>query len=207
MAINDFIMCGHPGCNRKYRTQFKRDRHRREAHNSISLDGHPPPGAKRKRDLGTDNAPEKRQKNIMEKIYSARKTVFGALDDLKALGMETAQTGTRAMLRRKSTEVDALFNALTAKAKEVENAALLYRQRKARAKRAASATTTTTSSTTQVSSESSDCVVCLDKPRTILLTTCRHMCLCADCVKQIENRCPICRAAFDATHVVSVLMP
>lgn len=155
----------------------------------------------------------------MEKIYKARKTVFGAISDLKALGQETEQTTARAVLDQKTTEVDALFDALTAKAKEMENAAFLYHRRKAEAeakakaeaeaRRNATTTTTTTSTTssTQVSTEGSECVVCMDKPRTILLTRCRHMCLCAECVQKIGDLCPICRTPFTATNVVSVLMP
>lgn len=50
------------------------------------------------------------------------------------------------------------------------------------------------------------CVICLDRPKTILCLPCRHVCLCQACAQIIETmdaprrRCPMCRA-----EIVSML--
>ena len=41
------------------------------------------------------------------------------------------------------------------------------------------------------------CVVCLDKPRTIVLRPCNHMCLCEDCAELCPT-CPIDRTPVTA---------
>lgn len=37
------------------------------------------------------------------------------------------------------------------------------------------------------------CVVCLDRPRDVLLLPCRHFSICGVCSAQIRDRCPVCR--------------
>lgn len=47
------------------------------------------------------------------------------------------------------------------------------------------------------------CVVCLDQTREVIVMPCGHVCLCADCMIQINQRspyernCPMCRRAID----------
>ncbi|CEL95522.1 unnamed protein product [Vitrella brassicaformis CCMP3155] len=42
------------------------------------------------------------------------------------------------------------------------------------------------------------CVVCLDERATIVLSPCRHMCLCDKCWRKYRKReCPMCRKTFD----------
>ena len=39
------------------------------------------------------------------------------------------------------------------------------------------------------------CVVCLSNPREVVLLDCGHVCLCADCLQQLQQpiSCPVCR--------------
>jgi len=43
-----------------------------------------------------------------------------------------------------------------------------------------------------------DCVICMDRPHSLIIVPCGHYCLCAVCVSILrqgsEPRCPICRA-------------
>ena len=43
--------------------------------------------------------------------------------------------------------------------------------------------------------EASQCVVCLDAPKTMLLYPCLHICMCTKCVSHCP-RCPLCRNHF-----------
>jgi len=44
-------------------------------------------------------------------------------------------------------------------------------------------------------SNRSRCVICLEKPRSVVCTPCGHFCLCIGCSSQVSKRtCPICRA-------------
>jgi hypothetical protein len=41
------------------------------------------------------------------------------------------------------------------------------------------------------------CAVCLSSPANVILTPCRHICMCTDCSTKYEKtskKCPICRA-------------
>jgi len=38
------------------------------------------------------------------------------------------------------------------------------------------------------------CVVCLERPRSIVCTPCGHFCLCQKCSQCIKNTCPVCRS-------------
>jgi hypothetical protein len=46
--------------------------------------------------------------------------------------------------------------------------------------------------------------VCLTNPKTTFLIPCRHMCVCSDCLKQVD-KCPVCRAPFDEYIEVNAL--
>jgi len=48
------------------------------------------------------------------------------------------------------------------------------------------------------------CVVCLDRPKQVVLVPCGHVCVCTDCAPQLNSRheCPICRQHFTAQHRV-----
>lgn len=54
------------------------------------------------------------------------------------------------------------------------------------------------------SSLDDDCVVCLTNPKTTFLIPCRHMCVCSDCLKQVD-KCPVCRTPFDEYIEVNAL--
>ena len=42
--------------------------------------------------------------------------------------------------------------------------------------------------------EERSCVICKEQPKTVLLMSCRHLCVCSDCGKRQElDRCPLCR--------------
>lgn len=41
------------------------------------------------------------------------------------------------------------------------------------------------------------CIVCLDKPRDIVVIPCGHICICSSCVQLVNNKCPICRMKID----------
>ena len=40
------------------------------------------------------------------------------------------------------------------------------------------------------------CVICLERPRDIVILNCGHVCACRECSEQLEN-CPICRRNID----------
>ena len=51
------------------------------------------------------------------------------------------------------------------------------------------------------------CVVCIERPRTVLLLPCKHLCLCKVCLGQLPDaNCPVCRQPFTNT-VVGVFNP
>jgi hypothetical protein len=39
-----------------------------------------------------------------------------------------------------------------------------------------------------------NCCICLENKKNILLMPCKHLCLCKDCVKHIDDCCPVCRS-------------
>ena len=55
------------------------------------------------------------------------------------------------------------------------------------------------------------CVICRDKPKSVLVLPCRHVCLCVDCAKVVsaarkrrQQRCPLCRSLIQAAMHVYV---
>ena len=44
------------------------------------------------------------------------------------------------------------------------------------------------------------CVICLDKPRGMILIPCGHVCVCSDCVNKLGDKCPICRKNITKKH-------
>jgi len=45
------------------------------------------------------------------------------------------------------------------------------------------------------------CAVCMEKPATIAMVPCGHLCCCADCSQRLET-CPVCRAPVVKTQVI-----
>ena len=45
------------------------------------------------------------------------------------------------------------------------------------------------------------CVVCLSNTRTHMCMPCKHLCMCKECIEQVEQ-CPICRTNIQSTMVV-----
>lgn len=57
----------------------------------------------------------------------------------------------------------------------------------------------------QLAKEKEDklCVVCLDKPRNVMLRPCNHYCVCETCVRQLLTRkCPICQKRFSSSEKI-----
>lgn len=51
------------------------------------------------------------------------------------------------------------------------------------------------------------CVICQDRPKSIVLLPCRHLCLCRNCIHHLRSyrtRCPLCREHFRETIQVYV---
>ena len=51
-----------------------------------------------------------------------------------------------------------------------------------------------------VASGGNNCVVCLGRQREVILLPCSHVCMCADCAREIMSRdktCPVCRAEIE----------
>merc|ERR1711982_207640 len=50
--------------------------------------------------------------------------------------------------------------------------------------------------------EGGDCVICLPKPREVVILHCRHVCLCKSCAKITSStwsfQCPVCRGRVSA---------
>lgn len=53
---------------------------------------------------------------------------------------------------------------------------------------------------TSSNASGSICVVCLDQPSAMLFLPCKHMCVCSDCLTQLDATCPLCRS-----HITRVL--
>ena len=51
--------------------------------------------------------------------------------------------------------------------------------------------------------DDASCVVCLARPRAVVLLPCRHLCMCALCAAGVST-CPMCRGAVEETMVVFV---
>ncbi|KNC53525.1 uncharacterized protein AMSG_01238 [Thecamonas trahens ATCC 50062] len=47
------------------------------------------------------------------------------------------------------------------------------------------------------------CVICLDKPHTVVLLPCRHKAMCTACAVEV-SRCPMCRAPFTPSDTLDV---
>ena len=46
--------------------------------------------------------------------------------------------------------------------------------------------------------EEQSCVICRENPKTVLLMTCKHLCVCSECGNMEElDRCPLCREMID----------
>lgn len=42
-----------------------------------------------------------------------------------------------------------------------------------------------------------NCVICLSKPRELILFDCGHVCLCMDCLEKLSSPiCPVCRQSY-----------
>ena len=54
-----------------------------------------------------------------------------------------------------------------------------------------SVTSTPTSATAELPI-GTECVICLDGPRTIALLPCKHLCLCKKCYSSSVRKCPVC---------------
>lgn len=55
----------------------------------------------------------------------------------------------------------------------------------------------TPNSNTSPIDRSDECVICMDKKKTVAVVACGHKCLCQKCSKQQPSLCPICRTPVD----------
>ena len=58
--------------------------------------------------------------------------------------------------------------------------------------------------------EGKECVICLCEPRDTTVLPCRHLCMCADCARQLRaqpsgNVCPICRNPCESLLEIKVV--
>ena len=51
--------------------------------------------------------------------------------------------------------------------------------------------------------DDASCVVCLARPRAVVLLPCRHLCMCALCAADVPT-CPMCRGAVEESMVVFI---
>jgi len=49
--------------------------------------------------------------------------------------------------------------------------------------------------------EKDTCVICMDAPKTHMVTPCNHLSYCSDCVKELKH-CAICRKRITASQRV-----
>jgi hypothetical protein len=68
----------------------------------------------------------------------------------------------------------------------------------------APATASTTAPTTATPTPSrplcqSECIICMNLPRSVLLLPCKHLALCNDCWHEEMKECPFCRGMIDST--------
>lgn len=52
-------------------------------------------------------------------------------------------------------------------------------------------------------SESSECVVCMEKQCEYIVTVCGHLALCGECSSQVD-KCPMCRVPFTKEQIIKV---
>jgi len=53
--------------------------------------------------------------------------------------------------------------------------------------------------------EEVDCMICYDRPRSILLLPCRHCSVCSSCLRSLrDERCPLCRSTIERYEAVCV---
>jgi len=53
--------------------------------------------------------------------------------------------------------------------------------------------------------EETDCMICYDRPRSVVLLPCRHCSVCSSCLRSLrDERCPLCRATFHAHIQISL---
>jgi hypothetical protein len=45
--------------------------------------------------------------------------------------------------------------------------------------------------------EETQCVVCMDAPKTRVVLPCMHMCVCEACAQLLRDRCPVCRGPIE----------
>jgi hypothetical protein len=53
------------------------------------------------------------------------------------------------------------------------------------------------------SKESSECVICMEKPSRLLIASCGHLGLCEVCGPQVD-KCPVCRVPFKPEQLIKV---
>lgn len=49
------------------------------------------------------------------------------------------------------------------------------------------------------------CLTCLTAKADMVIIKCKHMCLCKECIKKVNGKCPICREEFEWENTSEVI--
>ena len=49
--------------------------------------------------------------------------------------------------------------------------------------------------------ESNQCVVCMDRPRSMMMVPCKHFCVCETCSSKLR-KCPLCNRHFSKVEKI-----
>lgn len=52
------------------------------------------------------------------------------------------------------------------------------------------------------SAEAAKCVVCLERPRVVVMKPCMHLVVCSECIVQLDSHCPLCRGESTSADIV-----
>jgi hypothetical protein len=54
--------------------------------------------------------------------------------------------------------------------------------------------------------DQTNCIVCMERPRTVLLLPCSHLVACQECWKKMEQwRCSVCRSEVESCHSAKLM--
>jgi len=131
-----------------------------------------------------------------------------------AAELEAAAGKAEATCRQEAAEAVAEARAAAAELRAAEKAAALERQEEGVVEQVARMSLGAGEGSGQASRQAAGCeraldeytcVVCLEKPKNVLLLPCRHTCLCEECAgAQRWERCPVCREVVETTRRIFI---
>jgi len=121
-----------------------------------------------------------------------------------AAELEAAAGKAEATCRQEAAEAVAEARAAAAELRAAEKAAALERQEEGVVEQVATMSLGRQASRqgpgVEQTLDTYMCVVCLEKPKSVVLLPCRHSCLCEECAEaQQWERCPLCREVVEDT--------